>query len=131
VDGTDVVAAAGGHRSVGGITEDDGIDLVWIVFVIVSRGSGCVGGSGGAGAIGCEVCLFVVLQRIEDRGEGKDGGNGSEQDGSGAERLARSDVEAGGSESGSSGGEGLLHGDPPVLRRRAGSKESGEVGRYW
>jgi hypothetical protein len=35
VNGADVVSLAGGHRSVGGITEDDGVDLGWIVFVVV------------------------------------------------------------------------------------------------
>ena len=39
-----------------------------------------------------------------------DGGYGSEQDGSGAERLAAGDIEAGSGESGDAGGEGLLHG---------------------
>jgi hypothetical protein len=48
VDGADVVALAGRHRSVGGITEGDSVDLVWIVFVVVCRGSGC--GAGGTGS---------------------------------------------------------------------------------
>jgi hypothetical protein len=54
--------------------------------------------------------MFVVTQRIEDGGERSDGGYGSEQDGSGAERLAAGDIEAGSGESGDSGGKWLLHG---------------------
>ena len=47
VNGADVVSLAGGHRSVGRITEDDGVDLVWIVVVIrIRRGS--VRGVGGS-----------------------------------------------------------------------------------
>ena len=49
VNGADVVALAGGDGSVGGITEDDGVDLVWIVFVVVGGGSGC--GVGGTAAL--------------------------------------------------------------------------------
>ncbi len=95
MNGADVVALAARHGSVGGITEDDGVDLVWVVFVVVCGGSGC-GGTSYVGAVGGEMCLFVVLQGIEDRGEGEDGGDGSEKDGSGAEWLVRGDVEAGG-----------------------------------
>jgi hypothetical protein len=112
VNGADVVSPAGGHRSVGGITEDDGVDLGWIVFLVVSRGgSGCgAGGTGSAGAAGGEMCMLGVTQGIENRKEGNDGGYGSEQDGSGAERLAAGDIEAGSGESGDAGGEGLRHG---------------------
>src|SRR3981189_3081329 len=56
------------------------------------------------------MCMFGVTQGIEDRGERSDGGYGSEQDGSGAERLAAGDIEAGSAESGDAGWEGLLHG---------------------
>jgi hypothetical protein len=107
-----VVSLAGRHRSVGRISEDDGVDLGWIVFVVVSRvGSGCGdGGTGSAGAAGGEMCMFGVTQGVEDRGECGDGGYGSEQDGSGAERLAAGDIETGSGESGDAGGEGLLHG---------------------
>jgi len=112
VNGADVVPRAGGHRSVGGVTEDDSVDLGWIIFLVGSRGgSGCgAGGTGSAGAAGGEMCMFGVTQGIEDRGERSDGGYGSEQDGSGAERLAAGDIEAGSGESGDAGGEGLLHG---------------------
>jgi hypothetical protein len=55
--------------------------------------------------------MFGVTKSIEDRGERSDGGYGSEQDGSGAERLAAGDIEARSGESGDdAGGEGLLHG---------------------
>jgi hypothetical protein len=33
VNGADVVSPADKHRSVGGIAEDDGVDLGWIVFL--------------------------------------------------------------------------------------------------
>ena len=46
------------------------------------------------------MCMSVVAQGIEDRGERTDGGHGSEQDGSGAERLVAGDIEAGSGESG-------------------------------
>jgi len=32
----DVISRAGGHRSVGGIAEDDGVDLIWIVIVFLA-----------------------------------------------------------------------------------------------
>src|SRR5258708_36053523 len=98
VNVADVVSRAGGHRSIGGITEDDGVDLGWIVFLVGSRGgSGYgAGGMGSAGAAGGEMCMFGVTQGIEDRGERSDGGYGSEQDGSWAERLAASGIESGG-----------------------------------
>ena len=41
------------------------------------------------------MCMSGVTKGIEDRGERTDGGHDSEQDGSGAERLAASDIEAG------------------------------------
>jgi hypothetical protein len=112
VNGADVVSLAGGHRSIGEITEDDGVDLGWIIFLVGSRsGSGCgAGGTGSAGTARGEMCMFGVTQGMEDRGEHSDGGDGSEQDGSGAERLAADDIEAGGGESGDAGGEGWLHG---------------------
>jgi hypothetical protein len=129
VNGAYVISPAGGYRSVGGITEDDGVDLGWIIFLVVRRGgSGCgAGGTGSAGAAGGEMCMFVVTQSIEDRGERSDGGYGSEQDGSGAERLAAGDIEAGSGESGDAGGEGLRHGSS-LGARRAGSEE---VRRGW
>jgi hypothetical protein len=79
VNGADVGSGASGHRSVGGIAEDDGIDLVRIVIVLLAGTSG-------------------VTQRIEDQGERTDGENDSEQDGSGAEWLAASDIEGGSGE---------------------------------
>ena len=110
VNGADVVALAGGHGSVGGITENDGVDLVWIIFVVVGGGSGCgVGGTSGAGAVGSEVCTSVVTQGIEDRGKSSDRGNGSEQDGSGAERLASGEIEARSGERRDFRRQGLLH----------------------
>jgi hypothetical protein len=108
VNGANVVSRASGHRSVGGITEDDGIDLGWIVFLVGGRGgTGCAGGSPSAGG---ERCVSVVTQNIQDQGERTEGGHGSEQDGSGAERLAAGDIEAGSGERRDSGDEGLLHG---------------------
>ena len=46
VNGADVVSRACGHRSVGGITEDDGVDLGWIVFLVVSLGGSRCGAGG-------------------------------------------------------------------------------------
>ena len=61
MNGADVVSPPGGYRSVGGITEDDGVDLGWIVFLLGSRvGFGWgAGGTGGAGAVGGEMCMSV------------------------------------------------------------------------
>jgi hypothetical protein len=110
VNWANVVSRAGGHRSIGGIAEDDGVYLRWIVFVVASCGSGCsAGGTGSAGAVGGEVCMSVVLQDIEDCGERRDRGNDSKQEGSWAKGLAASDIEAGSGESGGFGGQGLLH----------------------
>ena len=45
----DMVSRAGGHRSVGRITENDSVDLGWIVFLVSRRGgSGCGGGRAGS-----------------------------------------------------------------------------------
>jgi hypothetical protein len=74
--------------------------------------------------------MFGVTQGIEDRGERSDGGYGSEQDGSGAERLAASDIEAGSGESGNAAGEGLLHGSSLGVPERAGSEEVRWGGRH-
>jgi hypothetical protein len=52
--------------------------------------------------------MFGVTQGIEDRGERSDGGYGGEQDGSGAERLAAGDTEAGSGESGTTGPSGNI-----------------------
>lgn len=121
VNGTDVVALAGGDGSVGGITEDDGVDLVWIVFVVVGGGRGCgVGGTSGVGAVGIVVCTSVVTQGIEDRGESNDRSNGSEQDGFGAKRLASDEIEARSGERRDFRRQGLLHVDGPWV----------SVGRY-
>jgi hypothetical protein len=76
VNGADVGSGASGHRSVGGIADDDGVDLVWIVIVFLDYTSG-------------------VTQGKEDQRERTDGGNDREQDGSGVERLAASEIEAG------------------------------------
>ena len=79
VNGADRGSGASGHRSVGGIADDDGVDLVWIVIVFLDGTSG-------------------VTQGKEDQGERTDGGNDREQDGSGVERLAASEIEAGSGE---------------------------------
>ena len=92
VNGADVVSRAGGHRSVGGIAKDDGVNLVWIVIVV-----------------GGEMYMSGVTQGIEDQGERTDGDNDREQDGSGTEWLAASDIEAGSGERGALRGQGLLH----------------------
>ena len=36
MDGADVISGPGGHRSFGGIAEDDGVDLIWIVIVFLA-----------------------------------------------------------------------------------------------
>src|SRR5580704_7994548 len=129
VNGADVVSPAGGHRSVGGIAEDNGVNLRGIVFVVVGRGSGCgAGETGSAGAVGGEVRMSVVTQGIEDRGEHSSSGYDSEKDGSRAERLAASDIEAGSGESGDAVAEGLLHGWSLGVPGRAGPEE---VRRGW
>ncbi len=71
MDGADVVSAAGRRGGVGGVTEDDGIDLVRIVLLIGGwGGSGrSAGGTGGAGVARGEMSLPVLPQSIEDRGE--------------------------------------------------------------
>lgn len=110
MNGADVVAVAGGHGSVGGIAEDDGVDLVGIVFVVVGGGSRFgVGGTRGAGVVEGEMCTSGVLHGIEDRGESSDGGDGGEQDGSGAERLAGGEIEARSGERRDFRRQGLLH----------------------
>jgi hypothetical protein len=60
----DVVALASGYGSVGGIAEDDGVDLVGIVFVVGGcrsrwHAGGTVGSSG-------EMEVSSVIQSIED-----------------------------------------------------------------
>ncbi len=43
-----MVSGAGGRWSVGGIAEDDGVDLIWIVIVFLGgSGGGPGGGAGG------------------------------------------------------------------------------------
>jgi hypothetical protein len=79
VNGADVGSGASGHRSVGRIADNDGVDLVWIVIVFLADTSS-------------------VTHGIEDQGERTDGDNDSEQDDSGAERLAAGDIEAGSGE---------------------------------
>jgi hypothetical protein len=63
VNGADMISRTGGHRSVGWISEDDGIDLGWIVFVVVGR-SGFGSGVGRTGA-GGEMGMSGVTQGIE------------------------------------------------------------------
>jgi hypothetical protein len=36
MNGADVISRASGHGSVGGIAEDDGVDLIWIVIVFLA-----------------------------------------------------------------------------------------------
>jgi hypothetical protein len=43
VNGADVISPLCRYRSVGGITEDDGVDLVGVVFIVVGGGSGSGG----------------------------------------------------------------------------------------
>jgi hypothetical protein len=118
VNGADVFSPPGGDGGVGGITEDDGVDLVGIVLVVISRGGtgGCAGGTIGSGFAGGQIWMPVVAEGIEDGGERSDGGNDREQDGSRAERLASSEIEAWSGESGDSGGQRLLHGWSSVFR---------------
>jgi hypothetical protein len=49
-----------------------------------------------------------MTRDIEDRAESTDGHNDSEQEGSGVERLAASDIEAGTGEYGENSGQPLL-----------------------
>src|ERR1700734_4183710 len=111
MNGADVGSGASGHRSVGGIADDDGVNLVWIVIIFLASAS-------------------RVTQGIEDQGERPDGGNDREQDGSGAERLAASDVEAGSGEHGKADGPGLLHNwvVHRLPRGEPGWRRSGRVG---
>jgi hypothetical protein len=130
VNGADVVSPACGHRSVGGITEDDRVDLGWIIFLVSSRGgSGCA--ADGTGSAGVEMCMFGVTQGIEDRGERSDGGYGSEQDRPRAERLAAGDIEGGSGQSGDAGVEGLLHGWSLGVPRVGRVVKIRWIGRYW
>jgi hypothetical protein len=134
VNGADVGCAVGGHRSVGRIAEDNGVDLVGIVIVfLVGSWDAPECGAGGticAGAAGVEMCISCVTQGIEDRGERTDGDNDSEQDGCWAERLAASDIEAGSGEYGEIDGQALLHEWVALglSRRGPGWRRSGEVG---
>jgi hypothetical protein len=108
VNGADVISSSGGHGSVGGIAEDDGVDLGWIVFLVGIRGSpGC--GAGRTVSARAEMRMSGVTQGVENQGECTDGSHGGEQDGSWGERLAAGDIEAGSGESGVAGLEGLLH----------------------
>ena len=129
----DVRGAAGGHWSVGGIAEDNSVDLVRIVIVLLVgswRAPKCgAGGTITAGAAGSEMCMSGVTQGIEYRGEPADGHNDSEKDGCGAERLAASDIEAGSGEYGEIAGQTLR---PKwvalgLSRRGPGWRMSGEV----
>jgi hypothetical protein len=127
-----VVSPAGGHGSVGGISEDYGVDLGWIVFLVGSPGgTGC--GAGGSRSAGGEMCMSVVTQDMEDQGERTEGGHGSEQNGSGAERLAAGDIEGGSGERRDSGVEGLLHRWVILRCSRPGPgrRRSGGVDRHW
>jgi hypothetical protein len=102
MNGADVRSGGSGLRSAGGIAEDDGVDLVWIVIVFLAAswgGAECgAAGAISAGAGGTNISVFAVTQGIKDRGKRADDGNDSEQDGSGAERLAASYIEVGSGE---------------------------------
>ena len=134
MNAADVGCAAGGHRSFGGITEDNGVDLVGIVIVFLVASwdaSDCgAGGRISAGAAGAEMCMSAVTQGIEDRGERTGGDHDSEQDRRGAERLAASDIEAGSRAYGEIGGRALVYERVALgfTRRRPGWRRSGEVG---
>ncbi len=134
VNGADVGSAAGGHRSIAGIAEDNGVYLVGIIIVfLVGSWDAPDCGAGGrisAGAAGGEMYMSGVTQGIEDRGERTNGDDDSEQDGCGADRLAASDIEAGSGEYGENAGQPLLHewGALGLCRRGPGWRRSGEVG---
>ncbi len=76
------------------------------------------------------MCVPVVTQGKEDRRERTDGGDDSEQDGCGAERLAASDIEGGSGEYGEIGGRALPYEWVALglSRRGPGWRRSGEVG---
>ena len=100
-----MVSGAGGYRSVAGIAEDNGVDLVWIVIVFLV---GRRGGAGGTISTGGEMYMSGVTQGIEDDGERTGGDNDRKQYDSGVERLAASEIEAGSAECGDAGRQGLL-----------------------
>jgi hypothetical protein len=105
VNGADVVSRTSRDRSFRGIADDDGVDLVGVVF-------------------GDEMYMSGVTQGIQDQGKSSDGGNDGKQDGSGGERLAGGDVEGGAGERGVLRARvivGLLRGEP-------GWRRSGGVG---
>ncbi len=104
VDGADVVSAAGGAGCVGGIAEDDGVDLGGIVVLVGGGGGG--GGGGVAGATGGAMGGGGVGEGAEDEGERDNGGCDGEQDDSGAERLAGGEIEAGSGAGGGAAGRG-------------------------
>jgi hypothetical protein len=82
VNGADMIAPAGRYGSIGGIAEDDGVDLGWIILVV---GSGCgAGRTVSPGGVWGEVNTSGVAKAVEDREERADGSYGGEQDGSGA-----------------------------------------------
>ena len=68
VNAADVVSGAGGLRSVGGIAEDNCIDLAGIVFLACGRGAPkCNAGvTISTGATGGEMYMSGVVQGIED-----------------------------------------------------------------
>jgi hypothetical protein len=76
------------------------------------------------------MCIPIVTQGIEDGGERTDGGNDSEQDGCGAERLVASDIEGRSGECGDADGR-RLPGEwvwVGFLRREPSRGRSGGVG---
>jgi hypothetical protein len=69
-----------------------------------------------------------MTQSIKDRGERTDGSQDSEQDGSGAERLAGGDIETGSGINGDAGVERLLHGWVVLGFSGTGSEEVRRIG---
>ena len=100
----DVISLACGEWSVGGIAEDDGVDLGWVVR-LVAGGRSTRSGAGRAGCVGVEVDVPGVGHGEQDEAERAEGGDDGEQDGAGAEPLAAGEVEVGRVD----GGAGLLH----------------------
>jgi hypothetical protein len=70
VNGADVGCAARGLRSVGGIAEDNGVDLVGIVVVFLVGSWGApdcgAGGTISARAAGAEMCMAKLRVRKPD-----------------------------------------------------------------
>jgi hypothetical protein len=92
--GAGFLSAAGWPGSVGGIAEDDGVDLVRVVILVVD----CACGGSGRVAPGATweklVPMLAVSEGEGDRRKHGEGEHRGEQDSSGVEGLAAGDVEA-------------------------------------